>query len=65
MLVVLAPWTHQIEDTPPGGRSGRKFTSEERASLVAELRAVFLDELDAKRFDPVDSSESVYGAIWD
>lgn len=64
LLVVLAPWTHQIEDTPPGGKSGRKFTPEERAALIAELRKLFIEELDADKFEQDGSSESVYGAWW-
>ena len=64
LLVVLAPWTHQVEDTPPGGKSGVKFSEAERESLVAELRAMFLDELDADRFEADGVSEYVYGAFW-
>ena len=65
LLVLLAPWTHQVEDAKPGGKSGRKFTPEEKASLVAELRALFLDELGADKFDQDQGNESVYGAWWD
>jgi len=35
-----------------------------RESLVAELRAMFLDELDADRFEADGVSEYVYGAFW-
>jgi hypothetical protein len=64
LLVVLAPWTHQLEDTSPGGKSGRKFTPEERGALIDELRALFIKELDAEKFEQDRSNESVYGAWW-
>jgi hypothetical protein len=65
LLVVLAPWTHQIEDTRPGGQVGRRFTAEERISLIAELRDLFIEKLDADKFEQSGSNESVYGAWWD
>jgi len=65
LLVVLAPWTHQVEDTPPRGKSGRRFTPDEKATLIAELRSVFIGELHADEFEMHGSSDSVYGAWWD
>lgn len=65
LMVVLAPWTHQVEDTDPRGKSGTKFSPEEREALVAELQRVFLTELSADRFERDSSSEFIYGAWWD
>ncbi len=65
LLVVLAPWTHQVEDTPPGSKSGTPFTDAERHALVKELQALFLNELGADKFDADEGSEFVFGAWWD
>jgi hypothetical protein len=64
LIVVLAPWTHQIEDTNPR-ISGARIPREEREALVAELRRVFLTELNADKFERDGDSEFVYGAWWD
>jgi hypothetical protein len=65
LLVVLAPWTHQVEDTDPRGKSGTKFSIEERDALVSQLRHVFLNELGADKFERDGDNEYVYGAWWD
>lgn len=65
LIVVLAPWTHQLEDVKPGGKSGTKFSPEQREALLGELRRVFLDELDADKFERDGESEVEYGAWWD
>jgi hypothetical protein len=65
LMVVLAPWSHQIEDVKPGGKSGTKFSTDERETLIAQLRRVFLDELDADKFERDGENEYVYGAWWD
>jgi hypothetical protein len=65
LVAVLAYWTHQVEDTPPRTPSGRRFTDEERAALVNELREVFLNELGADKFEQDPSTESKFGAWWD
>lgn len=65
LLVVLAPWTHQVEDTKPGGASGTKFTPEQHTALVDELRSMFVNELDADKFERDGHEEYVYGAWWD
>lgn len=65
LLVVLAPWTHQVEDIQPGGPSGTRFTPQQRTALLDELRSMFLNELDADKFERHGDSEYVYGAWWD
>ena len=64
LLVVLAPWTHQVEDSRPGGTSGTKFTSQQVQALIDELRKVFLNELSADKFERDGDSEYVWGAWW-
>lgn len=44
--------------------SGRPFTDEKRASLVNELRDVFLNQLGADKFEQHPDSESKFGAWW-
>lgn len=65
LIVVLAPWTHQIEDVPPSAPSGRKFLPDETNALVAELRTLFLDSLGADKFELNGGSKFEYGAWWD
>jgi hypothetical protein len=64
LIVVLAPWTHQIEDVRPGSFSGTKFTPAQVMSLVDELRCMFLKELAADKFERDGESEYVWGAWW-
>ena len=65
LLVILAPWTHQVEDTPPGGKSGVPFTAAERAALTGELKKTFLQDLGADKFEADSGSEFAWGAWWD
>jgi hypothetical protein len=65
LIVALAPWTHQIEDTPPRTPSGRMFTAEENAVLVSQLRNVFINQLKADKFEMNGSDEYEFGAWWD
>ena len=65
LVVVLAPWSHQVEELRPGGQSGTKFLPEEREDLLAELRQLFLTELGADKFEREGGSEFAYGAWWD
>lgn len=64
LVVVLAPWSHQIEDTKPGSGSGRKFSEAEMASLVEDLRSMFINELKADSFEQQAGSEFSYRAWW-
>ena len=65
LVAVLAPWSHQVEELRPGGKSGTMFTPEELAALVAQMQHVFLAELGADKFDREAGSEYAYGAWWD
>jgi hypothetical protein len=65
LLVVLAPWSHQVEDFATPGKSGTRFSEEHNERLVAELSAVFLNELQADKFEPQPGERLVYGAWWD
>jgi hypothetical protein len=65
LIVALAPWTHQIEDTPLGTLSGRRFTDMDNKKLIDELRSVFLNELNAAEFKMNGSNDLEYGAWWD
>lgn len=65
LVVVLAPWTHQVENFKPGGASGRKFTPQEVQQLVEELRTLFIDSLAVDTFEPHNGSEYEYAAWWD
>lgn len=65
LLVVLAPWTHQVEETNPRGKSGTKYSVEEREALVSQLRHLFLNELNADKFERDNHNKYVYGAWWD
>lgn len=64
LIIVLAPWTHQIEEVRPGGKSGTKFTPEQRDEILVEMRDVFLNILNADKFERNGSSEYEYGAWW-
>jgi hypothetical protein len=65
LIVQLAPWTHQIEDTPPGGKSGRQHTDKENQKLLTELRDLFLLQLKADKFEMNGDVDYEYGAWWD
>jgi hypothetical protein len=65
LVVVLAPWSHQIEELRPGGKSGTKHTPEEREALLSKMRHFFINELQADKFEREGESEYVYGAWWD
>jgi hypothetical protein len=65
LIAVLAPWTHQIEEVRPGGKSGTKFSPEQREALLAEMRDVFLNVLNADKFERNGDNEYEYGAWWD
>ncbi len=65
LIVQIAPWTHQIEDTPPDAPSGRRHTDKEIQHLLAELRDLFLNELHADKFEMNDDVGYEYGAWWD
>ncbi len=65
LVVVLAPWSHQVEELPPGAPSGQKFTELEREQIVQELKNTFINELDADEFEQVEGSLYKYRAWWD
>ena len=65
LVAVLAPWTHQLEEVPPRANVGRKFSDEEVAALVAELRSVMVDKLAADEFGPHGDTDMTFGAWWD
>jgi hypothetical protein len=65
LLVVSLPyWTHQVEENPAGGKVGSPVHDSAHQALVEELRALFLNELDARGFGPRDDSDHVFGAWW-
>jgi hypothetical protein len=64
LVVALAPWTHQLEDTPPRAPSGRSFTDSENKKLIDELRSVFLNDLGAEKFEMNGNNDLEYGAWW-
>lgn len=64
LVVVLAPWTHQIEEADPR-KTGVRFSIDEREALLGEMRHVFLKELGADKFERHGESEYEYGAWWD
>jgi len=61
---VLAPWTIHLEEKA-GAKPSTKFSPAEVESLIAELRTMFLDELDADKFERDGTNDYVYGAWWD
>jgi len=65
LVVVLAPWSHQVEELPPGAPSGRKFSERELEQIVQELRNTFIEELDADEFEQIEGSLYKYRAWWD
>lgn len=65
LVVVFAPWTHQIENTKPGGPAGRKFTEAEHAAMVEELQHLFIVELAADKFERNAKDIYEYDAWWD
>ena len=65
LVVVLAPWTHQLELAPPGNYSGTQFGKEEQADLVSELRDMFTQQLGADSFEQHSNSQFKYEAWWD
>jgi len=65
LLVASLPyWTHQVEENPAGGKVGTPVHDSAHQALVEELRALFLNELDARGFGPRDDSDHVFGAWW-
>ena len=65
LIAVLAPWTHQAEEISPRSPSGSKFSDDQRKMLITEMRALFLDELDADKFEMNGDYEYEFGAWWD
>ena len=65
LIVSLAPWTHQIEDTSPHAPTGRRHTERENTALLTELRQMFLSELHADKFQMNGDVEYEFGAWWD
>ena len=65
MLVVTLPyWTHQVEEIPQGAPVGKPISDEDNQALVAELHQLFMTELDANRFEPLDDTGHVFAAHW-
>jgi hypothetical protein len=66
LIADLPYWTHQIEDTPPRAEpGGSRIDADSHQSLIAEMRQVFLQELDADLFEPEDDSDHTFRAWWD
>ena len=65
LIVQLAPWTHQIEDTPPRSPPGRRHSDKENRALIAELQDLFINELRADKFEMNGGDDLEYGAWWD
>jgi hypothetical protein len=65
LVVSLAPWTHQIEDTDPRLPSGTRYSETEVDALVAELRQMFLVQLGADIFEQVGDDKYTHQAWWD
>jgi len=65
MLVVTLPyWTHQVEEIPQGAPVGKPISDEDNQALVEELRQLFMNELDANRFESLDETGHVFAAHW-
>jgi hypothetical protein len=60
----LPYWTHQVEEMPQGAPVGKPVSDEETLALVDELRQVFMNELDAIRFEAVDNTGHLFRAQW-
>jgi hypothetical protein len=65
LIAVLAPWTHQVEETSPRAPSGRKFSDTENETLIQDLRHTFLGSLGADKFEMNGVNKYEYGAWWD
>ncbi|MGZ3238158.1 MAG: hypothetical protein ACXU8A_12365, partial [Burkholderiaceae bacterium] len=65
LLVVLPYSTNQVEEHPPAGKGGTTISNETHESLIKEMRQLFIEELNADKFEPDDESNHVYGAWWD
>jgi hypothetical protein len=64
LLMSLPYWTHQVEEMPQGAPVGKPVSDEETLALVDELRQVFMNELDAIRFEAVDNTGHLFRAQW-
>jgi hypothetical protein len=65
LVVVLPYFTHQFEETKPGETGGTRIPPEVHKALIAEMRQVFLNEVDADTFEPEGNDDHVYAAWWD
>ena len=65
LLVVLAPWTNQLEFAPRNAPGSRQFTDAERSALLKELSAVLTEQLGADSFEQRPNSQFKYAAWWD
>jgi hypothetical protein len=64
LIAVLAPWTHQLEESSPRNE-GTRIPSETRRALISEMEEVFLRQLGADIFEPCDADKTEYRAWWD
>lgn len=64
LIVTLPFWTHQVEEEPLGAPTGTPITDEQHLALVNELSPVFLDELDALKFEAYPGMANAFAAWW-
>lgn len=64
LIAVFAYWTHQLENTLPRGPTGRRIFDADVDTRARDMRRVFIDELDADQFEPVDDGSRNIGAWW-
>lgn len=65
LIVAFAHSTHQLEEVLPKSRSGTRISQAEAESLIGEMRKVFIDVLDADKFEPDGAGGNNFGAWWD
>jgi hypothetical protein len=66
LLIAVLPYaTHQIEEMPPAGKSGTRISEESHEALIHEMQKMFIEDLDADKFEKNDDSNHVFGAWWD
>ena len=64
LVVTLPFWSHQVEEIPQGSPVGKPVSDEDNKALVDQLRKMFMQELDANRFEALDDTQHVFAAHW-
>jgi len=65
LIVLFASWTHQLENIQPREPTGTRISESDAEALILEMRKVFIDELDADKFEPDVDASRIFGAWWD